>query len=153
MIPERMRHPGWTGWPPSSDTYYIEVSGFDGTPGTYQLSLFEVRLAPQPAPTEATAQAFAINTIESGETVEGRIRDDEDHGYFEFSAQRGREYVIETHLGSISDTVLVLTGPGGLRLENDDSGDGAASRMYWTAPESDEYLIEVNGFGGATLSR
>ena len=48
--------------------------------------------------------------------------------------------------------MLVLTGPGGLRLEDDDSGDGAASRMYWTAPESDEYLIEVKGFGGATGS-
>ena len=45
---------------PSSDTYYIEVSGFESTTGTYQLSLFEARLAPQPEPTEATAQAFAI---------------------------------------------------------------------------------------------
>ena len=134
---------------PSSDTYYIEVSGFDGTPGIYQLSLFEARLAPQPEATEATAQAFAINAIGPGETVEGRIGDEEDRGYFEFRAQRGREYVIETHLGSISDTVLVLTGPGGLRLEDDDSGDGAASRLYWTAPESDEYLIEVTGYGDA----
>ena len=134
---------------PSSDTYYIEVSGFDGTPGIYQLSLFEARLAPQPEATEATAQAFAINAIGPGDTVEGRIGDEEDRGYFEFRAQRGREYVIETHLGSISDTVLVLTGPGGLRLEDDDSGDGAASRLYWTAPESDEYLIEVTGYGDA----
>ena len=137
---------------PSSDTYYIEVSGFDGTPGIYQLSLFEARLAPQPEATEATAQAFAINAIGPGDTVEGRIGDEEDRGYFEFRAQRGREYVIETHLGSISDTVLVLTGPGGLRLEDDDSGDGAASRLYWTAPESDEYLIEVTGYGDATGS-
>ena len=137
---------------PSSDTYYIEVSGFDGTPGIYQLSLFEARLAPQPEATEAIAQAFAINAIGPGDTVEGRIRDEEDRGYFEFRAQRGREYVIETHLGSISDTVLVLTGPGGLRLEDDDSGDGAASRLYWTAPVSDEYLIEVTGYGDATGS-
>ena len=143
---------------PSSDTYYIEVSGFDGTPGTYQLSLLElgrpateVTALPPPAAV-AAERAFAINAIGPGDTVEGRIGDEEDRGYFEFSAQRGREYVIETHLGSISDTVLVLTGPGGLRLEDDDSGDGAASRMYWTAPESDEYLIEVKGFGGATGS-
>ena len=128
---------------PSSDTYYIEVSGFESrrTPGTYQLSLLELG-----------RPATEVNAIGPGETVEGRIGDEEDRGYFEFSAQRGREYVIETHLGSISDTVLVLTGPGGLRLEDDDSGDGAASRMYWTAPESDEYLIEVKGFGGATGS-
>ena len=143
---------------PSSDTYYIEVSGFNGTPGTYQLSLLElgrpateVTALPPPAAV-AAERAFAIIAIEPGETVEGRIGDEEDRGYFEFSAQRGREYVIETHLGSISDTVLVLTGPGGVRLEDDDSGDGAASRMYWTAPESDEYLIEVKGFGGATGS-
>ena len=133
---------------PSSDTYYIEVLGFDGTPGTYQLSLFEVRLAPQPDPTEVPAQAFAINAIEPGETVEGRIRDDEDRGYFAFTAQRGHQYVIETHLGSI-DTVLVLTGPGGVRLEDDDSGDG---RLFWIAPETDKYLIEVIGYGGATGS-
>ena len=143
---------------PSSDTYYIEVSGFDGTPGTYQLSLLElgrpateVTALPPPAAV-AAERAFAINAIGPGDTVEGRIGDEEDRGYFEFSAQRGREYVIETHLGSISDTVLVLTGPGGVRLEDDDSGDGAASRMYWTAPESDEYRIEVKGFGGATGS-
>ena len=143
---------------PSSDTYYIEVSGFESTTGTYQLSLLElgrpateVTALPPPAAV-AAERAFAINAIGPGDTVEGRIGDEEDRGYFEFSAQRGREYVIETHLGSISDTVLVLTGPGGLRLEDDDSGDGAASRMYWTAPESDEYLIEVKGFGGATGS-
>ena len=143
---------------PSSDTYYIEVSGFDGTPGTYQLSLLElgrpateVTALPPPAAV-AAERAFAINAIGPGDTVEGRIGDEEDRGYFEFSAQRGREYVIETHLGSISDTVLVLTGPGGVRLEDDDSGDGAASRMYWTAPESDEYRIEVKGYGDATGS-
>ena len=164
---------------PSSDTYYIEVSGFGGTPGTYQLSLFELgRPRPGPTPTAIPPTATppaptavppptptatppapiavpgwaAIFAIEPGEIVEGWIRDDEDHGYFAFSAQRGREYIIETHLGSLSDTVLVLTGPGGVRLEDDDSGDEAASRLYWTAPESDTYLIEVTGFGGATGS-
>ncbi len=134
---------------PSSDTYYIEVSGFDGTPGTYQISLFDLgRPAARPAATTAPARI----KIEPGETVEGRIRDNEDRGYFEFQAQRDRDYVIETHLGSISGTVLVLTGPGGLRLEEDHPGDDAGSWLNWTAPESDEYRIEVTGYGGATGS-
>jgi hypothetical protein len=53
---------------------------------------------------------------------------DGDRDFFFFSAERGREYRIETHLGF--DTVLVLYGPdGGYLVEDDDSGEDAASRL------------------------
>ena len=63
-----------------------------------------------------------------------RIREG-DRDFFSFSAEGGREYRIETNLGSNNDTVLVLYGPDGDYLdEDDDSGEDAASRLDWVAP-------------------
>ena len=146
----------------SSDTYYIEVKGFDdAVTGTYELSLIdrEVLATWTPSPTEAPAApaptaarpALPLYYINVGEILELDIIDERPSVSF-FDAVRGSQYAIETHLGSISDTVLRLTGPGGVRLEDDDSGDGAASRLTWTASESGQYYIEVQGYGGATGS-
>jgi hypothetical protein len=66
--------------------------------------------------------------IRDGEFLDGDIERDGDRDFFFFSAERGREYRIETHLGF--DTVLVLYGPdGGYLVEDDDSGEDAASRL------------------------
>ena len=87
--------------------------------------------------------------IRDGEFLDGDIERDGDRDFFFFSAEGGGEYRIETHLGSNSDTVLVLYGPDGDYLdENDDSGEDAASRLEWVAPSSDIYYIEVTGFDG-----
>ena len=87
--------------------------------------------------------------IRSGEFLSGDIERDGDRDFFSFSAERGREYRIETHLGSNDDTVLSLYGPDGDYLdEDDDSGEDAASRLEWVAPSSDTYYIEVSGLGG-----
>ena len=87
--------------------------------------------------------------IRDGEFLDGDIERDGDRDFFFFSAEGGGEYRIETHLGSNSDTVLVLYGPDGDYLdEDDDSGEDAASRLEWVAPSSDTYYIEVSGFDG-----
>ena len=87
--------------------------------------------------------------IRDGEFLDGDIERDGDRDFFSFSAEGGGEYRIETHLGSNSDTVLVLYGPDGDYLdEDDDSGEDAASRLEWVAPSSDTYYIEVSGFDG-----
>ena len=79
--------------------------------------------------------------------MDGDIERDGDRDFFFFSAEGGGEYRIETHLGV--DTVLVLYGPDGDYLvEDDDSGDSGASRLEWVAPSSDTYYIEVSGFDG-----
>ncbi len=163
----------WTA--PSSDTYFIEVSGFDGATGSYLLSLNESSgpvAAPTARPvaaTEAPARAeptqpaqppftgddhgddrFDATRIRDGEALDGDIKRDGDRDFFAFRAERGREYRIETHLGSNDDTVLALYDPNGYYLvEDDDSGRNGASRLEWTAPSSDTYFIEVSGFGGA----
>ena len=70
---------------------------------------------------------------------------------FEFTAQRGRGYRIETHLGSNPDTVLILYDSRGNRIAEDhDSGIETASRLDWTAPETGRYRIQVSGYAGAT---
>ena len=87
--------------------------------------------------------------IRDGEFLSGEIEIDGDRDFFSFSAEGGREYRIETHLGSNNDTVLFLYGPdGGYLDEDDDSGEDAASRLEWVAPSSDTYYIEVSGFDG-----
>ena len=93
----------------------------------------------------------AVPLIEKGQSLVGNIERSDDRDLFSFRAERGREYRIETHLRSNDDTVLVLYGPDGNYLvEDDDSGDGAASLLVWTALSSDTYYIEVSGYGGAT---
>ena len=78
---------------------------------------------------------FDATRIRDGEFLDGDIERDGDRDFFLFSAERGREYRIETHLGSNNDTVLVLYGPDGDYLvEDDDSGEDAASRLEWVAP-------------------
>ena len=131
---------------PSSDTYYIEVSGFSGTLGTYQLSLSDLGAQP---PDDHGDDRSGATRIRGGEFLDGDIERDGDRDLFFFSAERGREYRIKTHLGSNDDTVLFLYGPdGGYLDENDDSGDSGASRLEWVAPSSDTYYIEVSGFDG-----
>ena len=141
---------------PSTDTYYIEVMGYEGATGTYFLTLIEVAT---PAPTAAPARvADDHGDTPSGSTLipvssewYGSIEDGDDVDFFSFRASGGHEYVIETHLDSNPDTVLALYDPAGDVIDHhDDSGSGGGERMVWVAPSTDTYYIEVMGYEGAT---
>ena len=82
----------------------------------------------------------------------GSIEDAGDVDFFSFRAWGGREYVIETHLGTNPDTFLTLYNRAGDIIDqHDDSGSGGGERMVWVAPSTGTYYIEVKGYNsGAT---
>ena len=83
-----------------------------------------------------------------GADVEGVIGYLGDSDYFRFIAERGQLYQIDVALGSLPDSVLMLLAPAGWQLAyNDDHGDSLASRIFWEAPESGVYYLEVLGYG------
>ncbi len=95
---------------------------------------------------------FGATPIGAFELKEGRIDWPDDRDFFYFNAERGRDYHIETHLGSIFDTVLVLYDPSGDYVtEDDDSGNGGASRLLWRATSSGTYYLEVLGYDSSDV--
>ena len=64
---------------PSSDTYYIEVSGFSGMLGTYQLSLSDLGAQP---PDDHGDDRSGATRIRDGEFLDGDIERDGDRDFF-----------------------------------------------------------------------
>ncbi len=82
-----------------------------------------------------------------------------DLDWFAFSAIAGSRYIIETSLGSLSDSVLRVFDTDGVTqlAYNDDGGPGLASLITFIAPASDTFYIEVRAYspsqmGSYTLS-
>ena len=92
--------------------------------------------------------------VEVGEAVNGSLDYMFDFDYFRFEAWEGRKYrfsVVHEALGASS---VGLFGPGGERGENQhwESRELGATgpEIVWVAPESDEYYLAVQNFGGKT---
>ena len=93
------------------------------------------------------SSATRLTRVSDGASVSGNIETAGDEDYFAFQAERGAEYTIETHVRSGLDTVIELYNSGGSRLgSDDDSGDGAASKLVWMAPSSGTYYVNVKGY-------
>ena len=98
------------------------------------------------------ASRIDINRIPSRDgarelTVPGNIQYDSDVDYFRFHAERGRRYIMDVQLGSLSDSVIELYDSSGTSVAvDDDGGAGYASRLEWRAGSSGTYYIAVRGF-------
>ena len=142
---------------PSSGTYYVKVKGYSRSEtGAYELSLSVVTVqpvAPAPAADDHGDTRSSATRISVGRSANGVIETAGDPDYFSFQAERGREYTIETSIPSSSnvDTFITLYRSNGSSLgENDDGGDGYASKLVWTAPSSGTYYVKVDGLGEST---
>lgn len=72
-----------------------------------------------------------------------------DYDWFKFHVCAGVQYVIETfNLGYSGDTYLQLYDTNGTTVlrEDDDSGDGLASRIEWRAPAGGLYYVKVRHY-------
>lgn len=150
---------------------FFDLSGFlyalvEGGPvasrqGTYA-QLAAAPTVPQMAPTEPPAVAAAApaptaaiiggnledaRRIRPGEEASGRLGSSEEH-FFEFNAQRGRTYVIETD-AQFDSYIELYDEFGGYLASDDDSGSGASSLIQWTASSSGAHFVLVRGFGGS----
>ena len=133
---------------PASGAYYLEVLGYG--PGSYTLTVSHSTIVDDHGNDiyDSTVAGVAVD-------VEGVIDYEYDSDYFRFTVEEGRLYQIDVGLGTLHDSVLVLLGSDGWRLEfNDDYGDSLASRIFWEAPESGAYYLEVRGYdvGSYTLT-
>lgn len=82
-----------------------------------------------------------------------------DSDFYSFSAVEGESYAIETELVSLFDSTLILyeNGDPGILVPGqiDDNDDidlfagNRASRILFTAPETGEYIVEVDNFSNS----
>ena len=101
----------------------------------------------------------AVVVITPGQALSGRIQAAGGSSTFTLTAVAGVFYKIQTELGTLSDSVLRLLSSTGssVLLENDDFEGHKDSRLYWAAPETGTYRIEVasgtaEGTGSFTLT-
>ena len=127
---------------PASGDYYLQVLGHDGA-GSYTLTISHSTIVDDHGNDveEATVVEVAVD-------VEGVIDYSGDFDYFRFTAVNGRLYQIDVSLGTLDNSFLGLLGPDGRALtSNDDNGDSLASRIFWLAPASGDYYLEVFSYG------
>ena len=82
--------------------------------------------------------------INPGQVASDRLDSGDSH-YYEFDAQRGRTYTIETY--AEFDSYLELLDDTEYRIDSDDDGgSGSSSMIQWTADYSGTHFIVVRGY-------
>ncbi len=126
-----------------SGTYFVEVSGFDSSVGTYELTIEAIDASVD----DHGNGRFDATPINFPSATAGDLESIGDTDWFEFIATVGVTYEFSTELIGLNDSTLRLLNRGGIELEfNDDNGFGFDSQITWTAPSSGNYYIEVAGF-------
>lgn len=82
----------------------------------------------------------------------GQLTETAPRATFDLQLEAGEVVTLTADSSEGLDTVLVLTGPAGRRVaENDDEAPGIlSSRIVYVAPASGTYTAVVTGYGGAT---
>ena len=125
---------------PGGGRYYAEVAGYG--PGSYTLIVIESDITDDHGDSTAKAAAAPV-----GERLSGALEYGGDIDVFEFAAEAGQLYEIDVALDTLHDSVLRLLDAEGFQLSyNDDSSGSTASRIYWDAPASGRFYVEVSGF-------
>ena len=136
----------WTA--PSSDVYYVEVSGFYST-GSYTLTVEPIEVTDD----YPNTSDVALSSITLGESIEGVIDYDYDVDVFKLLVDAGQSYRIDFSLGTLEGSVLTVYDADGSDVAfNDDYGGEFASRFTWDAPAAGVYYVEVSGYDSATGS-
>ena len=126
---------------PATGDFYVEVSG-DGQ-GSYTLAVGVSDIVDDYSDGVDGAARVGL-----GEAVEGVLNYAEDVDVFVFGAVEGELYEIEVGLGTLSDSIVEVYDAEGLELAwNDDQQDSLASHLFWSAPVSGDFYVEVSGFG------
>ena len=138
---------------PETGTYLIGVTSYaPGEAGRYTLELNDLGGG------SLTASATPVAQVNAGDAETGSL--DASDGEFSggryadavtISAQAGEQLTVSLTSDAF-DTFLVVNGPGGFSVTNDDApGMGINSQVTFTAPEAGEYTAIVTSYGaGAT---
>jgi len=133
---------------PTTGTYFVAVRAFaaDEQTGVYVLTVDEYT-------DDHGNQSSAATSVVPGEATAGDIESVGDVDFFSFEAEAGSYHIIETALGSLADTVIVLFDVDGVTSldSDDDSGPGLASRLAFQPGVSGVYFVEVQPFNISQL--
>ena len=107
-----------------------------------------------PPSSRPVPRALALNGEPLAGTLtpnSGRLSDGSFFNTYQFTGQRGEQVVIEM-LSREFDTYLILLGPDGSQLAQDDDSSGSTdARITITLPQSGPYTVIANSYrGGAT---
>ena len=132
---------------PSDGIFYVRIRHFSlsGTGG------YEIWARTQMPDTDdyANTPAEAQEINPDGTPIPGQINYAEDVDWFQFEAQAGVAYVIETScLDETCDTFVELYGTDGSTLiaTDDDGGEGLGSVIRWSASASGTHYVAVQHF-------
>ena len=122
---------------PDSGDYYVEVSSWGGSTGSYTLTVSLSDIQDDHGNDIETATAMEMET-----TVGGIVDYGGDVDLFRFTAAAGQLYVIDVELGTLEDSTAILRNSDGSELASS-YGDSGASRIVWEAPDSGDYYVAV----------
>ena len=141
----------------TTDTYFLEVFGAQGTPngpvflGDYSLSAdADSLLEDRHSESSADATPIAIGNQYQGSISPwpnqpmyvGSVKEDYDHDYFSFRANRGIRYTIGVALDSRQGVeISVGNQAGGVAASN----EGIGSTLDWIAPDTAIYYVILSG--------
>ena len=90
----------------------------------------------------------SATAIAVGADTQGSLDYEGDVDLFRFTATAGQFYEIDVDPVTLGYSLATVLDFDGLRLaSNDDHGDSLASRIFWEAPESGDYYVEMSGLG------
>ena len=91
----------------------------------------------------SSATLISLNT-----DVYGDIDYGGDIDFFKFEAAAGKQYILETTLDSLPDSYIYLYDTDGATLivEDDNGGQGNASKITWACTSSGYYYVEVSAY-------
>lgn len=121
---------------PSAGDYFFSVTGFDGSVGSYNITLT--------GPPDVTFE------LAVGDEVTGRLDDDAQIDYF-FRGAAGDEFTFVARPESSLDIVLEIVSPNdsSILAEVDDNFSGEEERLTFTLPDEQVHTVRVRGFAGA----
>ena len=95
-----------------------------------------------------------VTVATDGTTSQGEVTN-ADGIWYQFTAEQGKTYELDTEVGTLLDTVMDLVDLDGLGVlaENDDDERLTGrldSYIEWTCPTSGQYYANVKGYGEDT---
>ena len=143
--------------PTADGAYYLVASGFDGTyTGTYTLSVTELETRTEEGDTDFASSIATLGMVEVGGSATGEIEDVNDIDWFRVVLEEDKTYVFdlegtETSSGTLANPHLgIRSGSAALLSTDDDSGDGANSRLEYTATADGIHYLSASAALSAT---
>jgi hypothetical protein len=128
----------WVG--DASGDFTLSVSGAGGSDGGSLGGLLGG------SSSDSTSDAAQGGDLSVGDSIEGTA--DNNTPEFSVALSEGQSVQIDIVSEDFDTYLELLDSNGSIIDENDDGGDGLNSRLFFTAPASDTYIIRVRAFGG-----